>query len=269
MIVDTHSHIDLPLGDAGHASYEAYGRRLEGLDAYLYSYEQNGVDACWVFGHRGFRDSSLIQLENEALASVRSQCPGRLHPWGTVNPTWPERQLRAEIERIAALRLVGVKLVPIIQGFAISCPGINVVAEEAQRLSLAVFFHDGSPQYSSAIQVVYFARENPGLRVVSGHAGLRELWPDLIPAVRELPNLHVCLSGPTQWGIQALYDELGPAKLVFGSDGGLGHPAVTKAYLRRIARLEAPQEHKDLILGTNAMRFLFGDDWREAGSNVR
>jgi predicted TIM-barrel fold metal-dependent hydrolase len=93
--------------------------------------------------------------------------------------------------------------------------------------------------------------------VLSAHCGLREFWPDFIDAVRELPNLYLCLSGPTQWGIQRLYDALGPERLLFGSDGGCGPAAITTAYLRRIERLRAPQEHKAMILGQNAMTFLF------------
>lgn len=77
-------------------------------------------------------------------------------------------------------------------------------------------------------------------------------------------SFHICLSGPTQWGIQKLYDALGPEKLMFGSDGGCGLAAITTAYLRRIARLKAPEEHKAMILGGNAMRFLFGDGWEGA-----
>ena len=233
---------------------------VDTIDDYLRAYDQNNVDACYVFGHRSFRDSAFIQKENTELGKLREKYPHRLFPWGCVNPCWSEQKLRAEIRRLANdLGLYGIKLVPICQGFPISSGGMDIVAEEAVRHGLPVFFHDGSPEYCSAIQVVYFARKYPELKVVSGHAGLREHWPDLIPAVRELPNLWVCLSGPTQWGIQTLYDELGPEKLMFGSDGGLGHPAVIKAYIRRVERLQAPDEHKKMIWGENAMRFLFGE----------
>ena len=74
--------------------------------------------------------------------------------------------------------------------------------------------------------------------------------------MRELDNLWVCLSGPTQVGLQTLYDQLGPEKLMFGSDGGIGDPAITRAYLRRIDRLDAPEAHKRMILGENARRFM-------------
>ncbi len=259
MIVESHSHISLDLGGTESASTH-YGMEPDSIDAYLRAYDQNKVDACYVFGLRSFWDSAFIQRENTELAKLRKQYPRRLFPWGCVNPSWPEQEVRAEIRRMANdLGLYGIKLVPICQGFPISGSGMDVVAEEAIRYHLPIFFHDGSPEYCSAVQVAYYARKYPELRVVSGHGGLREHWPDLIPAVRELPNLWVCLSGPTQWGIQTLYDELGPEKLLFGSDGGLGHPSVIKAYLRRVERLQAPEEHKKMILGDNAMQLLFGD----------
>ena len=66
----------------------------------------------------------------------------------------------------------------------------------------------------------------------------------------------ICLSGPTQWGIQTLYDKVGPEKLLFGSDGGIGHHSITLAYLRRIDRLRAPKKHKEMILGGNALKLI-------------
>jgi hypothetical protein len=131
-----------------------------------------------------------------------------------------------------------------------------VVAEECQDLNVPVTFHDGSPLYCTALQVVYYARTFPGLRVLSAHAGLREEWRDVIEPARELDNYWICLSGPTQQGIQTIYDELGPDKLMFGSDGGSMHPAVVANYLRRVRALDAPAKDVDRILGVNALRFL-------------
>ena len=46
--------------------------------------------------------------------------------------------------------------------------------------------------------------------------------------------------------------------MLFGSDGGLGHRAITTAYLRRIERLKAPKKHKEMILSGNALNFIKG-----------
>jgi len=256
MIIDAHTHLE-PLAEYQGKAHASYGMATANLQTYLRQYDQNGVDACFTFMRMGLHLESRISESNDGLARARDAAPNRVYPWGTVHPAWPEKQLRSEIRRIGnVLGFHGLKFVPIVQGYPMSAVGMDVVAEEAIDLDLPVTSHDGSPEYCSAIQIAYFARKYPNLRVISAHGGLRELWPDLIDAARELPNLWICLSGPTQWAIQTLYDRLGPEKLLFGSDGGLGHPAITTAYLRRIERLNAPKKHKEKILGGNALNFI-------------
>ena len=256
MIIDAHTHLE-PLGDYEGKTHSAYGIAPVSLPTYLHQLDENGVDACFLFMCKGLDLESRIGESNDGLARLRDQAPDRLYPWGTVHPAWPEQQIRAEIRRIAKVHAFhGLKFSLIVQGYPLSAVGMDVVAEEAIDHSLPVTFHDGSPEYCSAIQTAYYARKYPKLKVLSAHSGLRELWPDMIDAVKELPNLWLCLSGPTQWGIQTLYDRLGPERLLFGSDGGLGHRAITTAYLRRIERLQAPREHKDMILGGNALKFV-------------
>ncbi|MDP6775876.1 MAG: amidohydrolase family protein [Candidatus Latescibacteria bacterium] len=266
MIVDSHTHMRAPIqGLEAGGRRNIYGVLDLGIEAYLKAFDEVGVDACWVFPLESFRTDSLALAEIEGLAAACRPYPHRLFPFVSVNPAWPEVSIRETVEHaVRDLQVHGLKFVPICQGVSLANPGMDVVAEVASRLNVPVFLHDGSPEYCSAIQVAYYARKYPDLRVVSGHGGLREYWPDHIDAVKELPNLYICLSGPTQWGIQTLYDELGPDRLMFGSDGGIGSPVITAAYLRRIDRLQAPEEDKRKILGTNAMRFLFGDDWEKA-----
>ena len=256
MIIDAHSHIE-PIESTQKEPHSSYGMPIADLETYLSQYEQNGVDACYTFITKAFQLESLIVESNDGLARFRDKAPKRIYPWGTVHPAWSEKKIRNEIRRtVKSLGFYGLKFVPIVQGYPISAIGMDIVAEEAIDLNIPVTFHDGSPEYCSAIQVAYYALKYPKLKVLSAHGGLRELWPDYIDAVKQLPNLWICLSGPTQWGIQTLYDELGPEKLLFGSDGGIGHRAVTTAYLRRIEYLEAPEEHKEMILGTNALKLI-------------
>jgi len=266
MIVDSHTHLRVPIEgmeEEGHRNI--YGVADEMIDAYLEGYDGNGVDACWVFPLAGYRSDRFAMAEMASLAQVCGRYPQRLFPFATIPPGWPERMIREAIEQaIGEYGLYGLKFVPICQGVSLANPSMDLIAAEAVRFGVPVFLHDGSPEYCSAIQVAYYARKHPELCVVGGHGGLREFWPDYVDAVRELPNLHVCLSGPTQWGIQQLYDELGPHRLMFGSDGGIGSPAITAAYLRRIEGLRAPEEDKRLILGVNAMRLLLGDAWKQA-----
>ena len=255
MIIESHSHISLPLAGIDLAREVGYGKPIEGIDEYLASYRENKVDACWVFGGWAWRNDELVVPENDALATLLKTHAAKLFPWGSVNPFWEEKRLRSEIQRVKTLGLFGIKLVPVIRGCSLSSGQMDIVADELQNCDLPVFFHDGSPEYCSAVQIMHFARRHQDIRVVSGHSGLREYWRDFVDHAQDIENLWFCLSGPTQWGIQRFYDVIGPERIMFGSDGGLGTPAVIKAYLRRIAALRAPEEHKAMILGENAARF--------------
>lgn len=254
MIIDAHTHL-------GFDTYAGQWTGREDLSAaarYVKILQDNGVDKGFTFTSSGFRQDP--QVGNAHVARARDRYPDVIIPWGTVDPYWDETKLRREMRRcIKELGFVGFKFVPWVQGFSMMVTGMNVVAEECIDMNVPVVFHDGSPLYCTALQIVYYARAYPRLRVLSAHGGLREGWPDIIEPARELPNYWICLSGPTQQGIQTLYDELGPDKLLFGSDGGSLHPAVTANYLRRIRALRAPAEDTDKILGLNALRFLNGE----------
>lgn len=256
MIIDAHTHVMLKLAGYSEKNNVYFNEAASG-ESYLHHYRSLGIQASFAFASYSYYNVAVTRAENEALAQFAQANPNRVYAWATVSPALNEAELRAEIHyAIRELGLVGLKFVPICQGVSLANPAFDIIAEEAIDLNVPVVTHDGSPEYCSAIQIAYYARKYPQLRVLSGHAGLRELWPDLIDAARELPNLYICLSGPTQWGIQKLYDSLGPEKLLFGSDGGTGHEAVTRAYLRRIDCLQAPTHHKQMILGENALRFL-------------
>ena len=70
MIVDAHSHIRLPIEGLAESRVNIYGVRDSDINEYLAGYEKNGVDACFVFGAESFRQDSVIQAENEALARL-------------------------------------------------------------------------------------------------------------------------------------------------------------------------------------------------------
>jgi uncharacterized protein len=248
MIIDAHTHLGSDL-------YAARGEPSGAAARYVQILRESGVDRGFTFTLSGLTGDP--RAGNDELARARDRFPDAILPWGTVDPQWNERVLRREMRRcVRRLGFWGFKLHPWMQGFSLAAPGMRTVAEECINLGVPITFHDGSPLYCTALQGVYFARAYPELRVLSGHSGLREGWRDVIAPTQELDNYWLCLSGPTQQGIQAVYDALGADKLMFGSDGGASRPAVVANYLRRIRALRAPQEDIEKILGLNAARFL-------------
>jgi predicted TIM-barrel fold metal-dependent hydrolase len=250
-VVDAHTH----LGSDLYAGEKTGRGDLAAADRYVKILKENEVDKGFAFTLSGlFQDP---QLGNDDLARARDRYPDAIIPWGTVDPYWDEKKLRREMRRcIRELGFAGFKFHPWTQGFSMTDPGMEVVAEECVDMGVPVTSHDGTAFNCTALQVVYYARAHPELRVLSGHGGLREGWRDVIQPARELDNYWICLAGVTQQGIQILYDQLGPDKLLFGSDGGAFHPATTADYVRRVRALKAPERDVEKILGLNALRFL-------------
>lgn len=251
MIIDAHTH----LGSDIYAGEKTGKSDLMAAQRYVQILASVGVDKGFAFTLAGlFTDP---QAGNDDLARARAAFPETIIPWGTVDPYWEEDKLRTEMRRcIHELGFAGFKFHPWIQGFSLTDSGMEIVAEESINMNVPVTFHDGTPVNCTALQVIYYARAHPRLQVLSAHAGLREGWRDVIAPAKELENYWLCLCGPTQQGIQALYDNLGAERLLFGSDGGAFHPATTADYLRRIRALKAPPEDIEKMLGLNAMRLI-------------
>jgi predicted TIM-barrel fold metal-dependent hydrolase len=250
-IIDAHTHLGLDI----YAGQWIGTGNPSAADRYVEVLRSNGVDKGFTFTTSGLLQDA--RAGNDDLARARDHYPDVIIPWGSVDPYWSEKSLRMEMRRcIEELGFVGFKFVPWLQGFSMMIDNMIVVAEESIDMNVPVVFHDGSPPYCTALQIAYYARSYPRLRVLSGHGGLREGWRDIIEPAKELNNFWICLCGPTQQGIQVLYDELGPNRLLFGSDGGSIHPAVTANWLRRVRALRAPEEDVRKILGLNALQFL-------------
>jgi uncharacterized protein len=251
MIIDAHTH----LGSDIYTGNKVGKSNSSAIKRYVQILSESGVEKAFTFTISGlFSDP---QTGNNELAQARDHFPEVIIPWATIDPYWDEAKIRFEMRRcIHELGFWGFKIHPWAQGFSLTDPGMEIMAEECIDMDVPLTSHDGTPCNCTALQVAYFARAHPQLKVLSAHAGLREGWRDVIEPAKVLDNYWLCLAGPTQQGIQALYDNLGPDKLLFGSDGGSFHPATTKDYLRRIKSLNAPQEDIEKILGLNAQRFL-------------
>ncbi len=228
IIVDAHTH----LGNDIYAGQWSEETGAAAADEYARIMRTAGVSKGFTFTMSGLTADPVAG--NDELAQGRDRYPDLMLPWGTVDPYWPESKIRQEMRRcIQELKFYGFKLHPWLQGFSLMVPGMEIVAQECTAMKVPVVFHDGTAFYCTPLQVAYFARSHPNVTVLSGHGGLAELWPDVIAAAKELPNYYVVLNGPVQQGMQQIYDEVGPDKLMFGSDGGSFHPVMVTWYLRR------------------------------------
>jgi uncharacterized protein len=187
-------------------------------DEYLAVMDRYRIDVSVVLPLDGlfFDDRST----NDEVAQWCADSDGRLIPFCTVNPREPDAA--AEIRRCRTeLGARGVKFHPWLQGFHPNEPCLIPVCETAAELGMPMLFHDGTPPYSTPLQIAALAARFPELQVVLGHGGLYDLWPEAVAAARRYPNVHLCMTSLHPFAMQRIVDSVPTTQLMFGSDGGL------------------------------------------------
>jgi predicted TIM-barrel fold metal-dependent hydrolase len=150
----------------------------------------------------------------------------------------------------------GVKLHPWLQGFSPLEAYVEPVARACAELGVPMIFHDGTPAYSTPLQLGLLAERHPDLTVILGHSGLLDLWPEALAAAQRHDNVWLCLCGPPTSGLRHLVDGVPHDRLLFGSDAGFGPDYQVRHRLEQLRSLGLPQPSLDAILGGNAVRLL-------------
>jgi predicted TIM-barrel fold metal-dependent hydrolase len=248
MIVDCHTHA---------AGGRSFGLATSSVAEFVAAMDRGGVDKSLVLTTDGFFFDFVAA--NDDLQTFVQQYPDRLFAGPTVNPRYGDAAL-AEIRRCRVeLGMKGpLKFHPWLQGFSPLEPYMDAVAETCIALDLPIFFHDGTPPYSTPLQEATLAARFPALKVIMGHSGLRDMWLETLLAAKRYPNVWVCLCGTAPIGMERIVAEVDPRRILFGTDAGFGSAPGTHEYRKgQILRLAVPDDVKAGILGENARR-LFG-----------
>lgn len=240
-------HVHQPRGDA----YGA-GEFVSSMDAL-------GVQVSVVFTYEGLLRPSI--QANDSLAAWVGAAPERLAAFATVDPRDPGAA--AEIERCVRVHgMRGVKLHPWLQGFSAHEPGLDLVCEAAARLRIPVLFHDGTPPFSTPLQLASLADRHPETTIVLGHGGLHDLWREAVAAVLRSENVHVCMCATPGYAMRALVARCPLERLLFGTDAGL-RPEPRQRYaalrVRQLEELGLDERQLEAILTTNPRRLLGRD----------
>ena len=115
----------------------------------------------------------------------------------------------------------GVKLHPWLQGFPAHEPGLDPVCEAAAALGIPILFHDGTPPFSTPLQLATLARRHPATTIVLGHGGLHDLWREAVAAVQTTSNVHLCMCATPLYAMRAIVARCPLDRLLFGTDAGL------------------------------------------------
>jgi predicted TIM-barrel fold metal-dependent hydrolase len=177
-----------------------------------------GVALAVLSSHVGLQQDAAAG--NRATARAVAEFPGRLLGYLTINP-WhdPEAELAAWE---SDARFAGIKLHPDLHGYPLTGSRYAPVWAHAARAGVPVLCHTwfGSP-YDDPAHIAEVAGRHPDVVLLAGHAGGPEPGIDLsIELAARCPNvlLETCGSFVTGAHIERMVGELGPDRVVFGSD---------------------------------------------------
>jgi len=193
---------------------------------------------------------------NDWAASLASE---RIVPFGAIHPDFENPS--AEVARMAALGLRGLKLHPEHQDFAPDERRMAPIYEAAIEHDMTVFFHAGEDELHEGLHGTpeSFAAVLDGfpkMRMVLAHLGGYRVWnrvAELLVGRDVYLDTAYTLGHLPDADFVEIVHAHGPERVLFGSDGPWTDAKAEIAWLRRLPLREGVI---DAILSTNAERLL-------------
>ncbi|MHC4444421.1 MAG: amidohydrolase family protein [Planctomycetota bacterium] len=248
-IVDSHAHIML--------SEYASLKPVE-PEVLVERFAEYGVDQVWYSCADALieNQTDLHQRSNDQMAELQRKFGKRFVALATVNPRHGEQAARELKRAIMDLGLRGLKIHGWLQPVSCCDPCLEPLFEVANHLKLIVVFHDGTPPFTSSLQIGWLAEKYPDCSMILGHGGLKDLAVNAHQAIRRYPNMYMQTPATTFLALQKAIELVGPEKILYGSDGGFGNPKWIDYNIRKIRKLPLSSEDQAKILRENARGLL-------------
>lgn len=150
-IVDCHTHV--PYSKVPH-----FDRLNIGVEAFTEHLRSFGISKAIVFPYDGLFSFDRYAEDNDRVVEICRQAPNMLVPYGTANPNHGKPALDELTRMVQDLGCRGVKLHPWIQCISLlSNDLMDPFLQEVERLGVPLHIHDGTPPYSTAMQIAYQA----------------------------------------------------------------------------------------------------------------
>ncbi|MDI7275223.1 MAG: amidohydrolase family protein [Anaerolineae bacterium] len=254
LAVDAHCHIG------------AHGGRCPGLRSFtaedlLARMDSTGMDHAVVchFISSLWSDHD-VSRGNDLVIEATRRYPDRLTGVAVVNPRMGPPALE-ELRRCLEAGLKGVKLQPILHGYyPIDGALVDPLMEVAAEAQAVVSIHsDFGAWCCTPYQVVRLAARHPGVTVVMLHMGIVEAMLMQVPDIVRATSNVLIETSQTPDSPYAVYvnsaRQLGPERILFGSDGPIISDEVNLAKLEvAVRQYGLTGDEKRAILGANAAR---------------
>jgi len=203
--------------------------------------------------------------ENDRVMRAVRRFPGRAFGSVYLSPSFSEFSLREFDRCVRDGPMVGIGELEIDK--RCNVPEMDAIVERAISMKAPILQHtwlklDGNePGESTPQDLVELARRHPDANFICGHTGGD--WERGIRIIRDVPNILAEIAGfdPTAGVVEMAVRELGPERVVFGSDVG-GRSFASP--LAKVLGADIPDSAKELVLGGN-LRRLFAPILRAKG----
>jgi uncharacterized protein len=239
MIVDVHCHAGK--GDGFRGPWDTEAR----IEKHMERARRAGIDRTVVFPVF----NSDYASANARLARIVRAYPSELLGFAAVNPVRDAGRAGGMIRQaVEEYGFRGIK----VHGYD-SFP-TREVCEAARRYQLPVLVD--IVRRVAAVEML--AEQYPDVNFIIPHlGGFADDWMVQMQVIDQLcrfANVYADTSGVRYWdALVRAVRRAGPAKLLFGSDGPLLHPALE---LYKIKLLRLPPQQESLITGANALKLL-------------
>ncbi len=224
LLIDVHAHF-MHAG-CGRSHWRTINEsRLAAGDRIGISVHVASVLGSW--GHTSptyFPSPQDVSVGNDAMLALQRDEPARVRTYVTVNPN-DRRHAIEEIARCARAGAVGVKLAASRRADDALVDDIAVAAGEHGFPILHHIWQHRRQDWpgqeaSDGVELGRLAARHPGVSFILAHIGGGGDYAHTFPAVRELPNIYLDLSGSgvDRGMLDDALEAVGPARLVWGCD---------------------------------------------------
>ena len=171
-----------------------------------------------------FPSPADVTLGNDEMLALQEREGARVRSYVTVNPNDGDHAL-AEIDRCLAKGAIGIKLAASRRA---DDPLVDPIAAQAARRGVPVLQHiwqhrrrDWPGQEASdGVELTRLAARHPNASFILAHIGGGGDWQHTLPAIADVPNVYVDLSGSgvDRGMLDRTIAAVGPSRVVWGSD---------------------------------------------------
>ncbi|MBI4278224.1 MAG: amidohydrolase [Armatimonadetes bacterium] len=253
IVLDAHTHMGPGLRNH---SYELPLDLVE-AESLVAVMDEAGIDRAVTFApllEGGEFEDPLYERANRVVHEATRRFPGRIIGYCRVNPNFGQQALDEMKRCREEYGLRGLKLHPDWEFFYANSRVVNPLMERCAEYGWPVFFHTGYYPLSHPALFLPVAKAFPTVPIIMAHLGYRHT-ADCIVVAHRCPNVYLETSGnSSQVAIQETLKQVGPDRLLFGSDVPY---TLAEDVMQKIRTLPGlTKENEARIMGGNMARIL-------------